>query len=284
MFKTYYEMTKPGIIYGNAITAIAGFLLASNGNIDYLKLIMVVIGISLVIGAACVFNNYLDKDIDSLMERTKKRAMVEGRVPGKNALIFGFVLAAIGFILIGIFANYLVFIIGYIAIFDYVVLYGIAKRKSVYGTLVGSIAGAVPIVAGYCAVTGQFNTTALILFLILATWQMPHFYSIAMYRYKDYKAAKLPVLPVKSGMKVTKFQILLYIVAFILATMALRIHGYTGNVYLIVMLVLGLGWLYMGVKGLNTLKDGVWARKMFFYSLIVLLSFSILISINNFIT
>jgi protoheme IX farnesyltransferase len=172
-------------------------------------------------------------------------------------------------------------VIGLVAYVDYIVLYGITKRSTVYGTLVGSVSGAAPIVAGYCAVTGRIDSGAIILFLILAIWQMPHFYAIAMYRIKDYKAAKLPVLPVKSGTRITKIHILIYIVAFIIATSLLRFYGYTGNIYLVVILIAGIVWLAKGISGFKTIKDQIWAHKMFHYSLVVLLIFSLLISVNN---
>ncbi len=238
---------------------------------------------SCVIGSGCVFNNYIDRDIDRVMSRTEKRALVMGHIPTINAMVFGSILGIFGFAILGIFTSDLVVIIGLIGYIDYLVLYGISKRKSVHGTLVGSISGATPIVAGYCAVTGNLDSGAVILFFILAIWQMPHFYAIAMYRIKDYTAAKLPVLPVKVGMKITKIQILLYIVSFIIATILLRTNGYTGNIYLVVILVVGLAWLLKGLYGLKTVKNELWARQMFSSSLIVLLVFCFLISVNNFI-
>ncbi len=182
MLKKYYYLTKPGIIYGNALTVVAGFLLASKGNVNLLTLVTTVIGVSLVIGSGCVFNNYIDRDIDRVMSRTEKRALVLGHIPTINAMVFGAVLGVVGFALLGIFSSNLVVLIGLIGYIDYIVLYGISKRKSVHGTLIGSVSGATPIVAGYCAVTGRIDSAAIILFFVLATWQMPLFYAIAMYR------------------------------------------------------------------------------------------------------
>jgi len=281
LFKQYYSMAKPGIIYGNIITAAAGFLLASKGHIDFSHLIEVLIGISLVIGSACVFNNYIDRDIDEVMARTKNRSLVKGTVRKRNAILFAITMGLIGFLVLYLFTNSLVIWIGLIAFIDYVAIYGYFKRRSVHGTLVGSISGAAPIVAGYCAVSGRIDAASIILFLIMAVWQMPHFYAIAMFRFDDYKAAKLPVLPVKSGMKNTKFQILLYIGAFVIATTMLRIYGYTGDFYLLTVLLVGFYWFFMAVKGKRARDDTVWARKMFFFSLIVVMVFSVLISMNH---
>jgi protoheme IX farnesyltransferase len=277
--KDYYQLTKPGIIYGNIITAAGGFLLASRFHIHAVLFLATLIGTSLIIGSACVFNNYIDRNIDKAMARTKKRALALGSISGRNALIYATVLGVLGVVSLALYVNWLTVLIGLIAFFVYVVLYGISKRRSVHGTVVGSIAGAAPVVAGYCAVSDHFNGAALILFLILVTWQMPHFYAIAMYRIKDYAAAKIPVLPIKSGMRATKIQMLVYIVAFILANISLSLFGTTKVIYLIVMTILGLAWLWLGIQGFKS-DDTKWARKMFFFSLIIILTLSVMLSVG----
>lgn len=281
MFKTYYRLTKPGIIYGNILTAAAGFMLASKGHIDFVRLLSTLGGMSLVIASACVFNNYIDRGIDQKMARTKRRALVAGKIRGRDALIFASIIGVVGFMILALHVNWLVFAIGMVAFVDYVVLYGWAKRHTVHGTLVGAISGSAPVVAGYCAVTDRLDTGALILFLILACWQMPHFYAIAMYRFDDYKAAGLPVLPVKKGLQAAKIQIIAYVVAFILACAALTVFGYAGYSYLVVITLLNLGWLYLGLQGFKTPDDKRWARKMFFYSLLIILGLSIMLSVGS---
>ncbi len=179
------------------------------------------------------------------------------------------------------YTNWLTFVIGFIAFVDYVVLYGLAKRRSVHGTIVGSIAGAAPVVAGYTALTGRLDAAAVILFLILVFWQMPHFYAIAIYRLKDYKSAHLPVLPAVGGIHATKVQMVVYMVAFIVATLALSAYGYTGYVYTIGMTIIGLIWLGKGIAGFRAANDTTWARRVFVFSLVVLLSFSILVSFGT---
>jgi heme o synthase len=278
ILKTYYKLTKPGIIYGNLMTAAGGFFLASRGHIDFLLLAAALAGIGLVIASGCVFNNYMDQGIDKKMARTKSRALVQGQVSGRQALIYAVVLGIAGFTILAVLTNLLTVTLGVIALADYVILYGISKRRSVWGTVVGSISGALPLVGGYTAVSGQFDQGALILFLIMVCWQMPHFYAIAMYRLKDYTAANIPVLPAKKGAKTTKVSALLYLTAFIMATLTLSIAGYTGYIYTIVMVVLGLRWLRKGLRNFTTLDDGKWGRMMFFESLNVLTVFSILIA------
>lgn len=280
-FKDYYSLTKPGVLYGNAITAAAGFLLASRGHVNIWLFIALCIGTTLVIASACVLNNFLDQDIDAKMARTKTRAIVAGKVPGSHAVILSVILGIVGITILAMFTNWLVVAIGVIGFIDYVVLYGmLSKRLSYHGTLVGSISGAAPILAGYCAVSGSFDLGAVLVFAVLFLWQMPEFYSIAIYRQKEYKAAGVPVISVVKGIRVTRMQIFFYTLAFVIATVSLSIFGYTHVIYLIIMLLLGLYWLWLAIKGLKTNDSDAWARKMFHFSLVMLLVFCGLISID----
>jgi len=278
--QAYYRLTKPGIIYGNAFTTVGAFLLASQGHIDIGLLLATVAGVSLIIGSGCVYNNYIDRGIDKKMARTKGRALVQGTISGRNALIFAVILTALGLGVLETFVNMLTVWLGILGLFFYVVLYGISKRKSVYGTIVGSVSGALPPVAGYCAVTGQLDSGALILFLILTFWQMPHFYAIAMYRHDDYAKAGLPVLPVSQGMHAAKIHILAYSFGFLAAASALTVFGYTGYTYAVVMGALGITWIWKGIAGFKSVDNPRWGRKMFLFSLIVLTSFSVMISLD----
>ncbi|HSW66786.1 MAG TPA: heme o synthase [Bacillota bacterium] len=282
MFKTYYQLTKPGIIYGNDITVAAGFLLASRGHVDWVLFVATLVGISLVIASACVFNNFLDRGIDERMQRTSKRALVTGEVSPQSALVYASVLGVLGFWVLAFFTNILVIIIGFIGIIDYIVLYGITKRRSTFGTLVGSISGATPIAAGYVAASGRFDSSALILFLIMAVWQMPHFYAIAMYRLKDYSNAGIPVLPAVKGMHSAKVQIVFYTGLFVLACQALSVLGHAGNVYRGLTLAISAWWLWLGLMGFKKdTDDKRWARKMFFVSLAVMLVLSVAVAVGS---
>ncbi|MDO8335970.1 MAG: heme o synthase [Candidatus Saccharibacteria bacterium] len=279
--KTYYSLIKPGVTYGNLLTVIAGFLLASHDHINLVLFLAVTLGMGLVIGSACAFNNYFDQDIDRIMSRTKKRAIVAGSVSGRNALIFASIIGVIGFALLAIFANLLTVIVALIGFVDYIVFYGIlSKRLSIHGTLVGSISGAMPILAGYVAVTNSVDMGAILLFLILFFWQMPEFYSISIYRRKEYAAAKIPVMSVVKGVQSTKVQILIYMLAFTVVTLGLGLFGYTGYIYLLVMTLLCLRWVWIALQGFTTKDDNKWAKSVFKFSLIVLVVFSILISID----
>ncbi|KKU81409.1 MAG: Protoheme IX farnesyltransferase [Parcubacteria group bacterium GW2011_GWA1_47_8] len=279
--KDYYQLTKPGIIYGNAIAVVAGFFLASKGDISWWLLLATLAGISLIMASGCVFNNYIDRDIDRLMERTKNRALARGAASLRGAVIYGTFLGLTGVLVLIAYTNFLTILVALAGLFVYVVAYSLwFKRHSVHGTLVGSISGAVPPVVGYVAVTGSLDLGVIILFLILALWQMPHSYAIALYRLDDYIAAGIPVLPVKKGARVTKIHMLVYIVLFTFATLALTAFGYMGYVYAVVLSVLGAVWLGLCAKGIKTLDDKLWARNMFIFSIVVLVVFCIMVAVD----
>lgn len=279
--KQYYELTKPRVTYGNVLTVVAGFLFASNGAIDWWLFFWTTLGMTLVIASACALNNYLDRDIDAKMERTKSRPSVKGSISSRNMVIFASVLGLLGLAMLALYTNMLVVIVAIIGYIDYVVFYGmLSKRMSVHGTLVGSISGAAPILAGYVAVSGAFDIGAALVFLIIFLWQMPEFYSIAVYRRDEYKAASVPVSSVTRGIKKTKVQIFFYTLAFVITTLLLTLFGYTGITYTLIMGGLGLYWLSLGFKGLTAKNSDAWARKMFRYALIILLVFSFLISVE----
>lgn len=282
MLKTYYRLTKPGIIYGNLLSLAAGFFLAANGRIDLALLAAVLAGTALIIGAGCVCNNYIDRGIDAKMARTKGRSLVIGAIRPSHALIYGCVLGVLGFGILAVFTNYLVLLTGLVGFVFYVVIYGIVKRRSTLGTVVGAIPGATPPVAGYLAVSGGLDTGALLVFLVMAIWQLPHFYAIAIFRLNDYKAAAVPVLPVKKGKRRTKLYILLYIAAYLMVVPLLSVFGYTGWPFAVLMTLLGLLWLKKGLAGLHAKDDDAWARGMFGFSLLVLLAFSAGLVVDSF--
>ena len=275
-------LTKPGIIKSNVMVGAAAFLFASQGNIDIWKLLAVVIGTSCIIASGCVVNNYTDREIDKKMNRTKKRALVTGQISTQHALLFAAVLGAIGVGALGFFVNILTLTVGIVGFFAYTVLYGIAKRGSVHGTLVGTISGATPPLAGYTAVTNTIDHTAILLFATLVIWQMPHFFAIALFRLQDYKNAKIPVLPAVRGIRTTKIQMTLYVLAFTLVAPLLSVLGDASYIYGIVMLLVGAWWLYTTAKGFRSDNYERWARKVFGMSLIALVMFSLMLSIDSF--
>jgi len=279
--RAYYQLTKPGVLYGNVLTGAAGFLLAAAGHVDWLLFAAAIGGMTLVIAAACVINNYLDRDIDSVMERTKKRPSVTGVITGSHMVTYGVALLVLGVGVLYLWTNLLVVIIGIAGFVTYVWLYGaLSKRRSIHGTLVGSISGAMPIAGGYAAASGRVDMGLIIAFLILFFWQFPEFYSIAIYRRKEYAAADVPVMPVVKGVRSTIIQIYIYTVLYVLSTLLLTIFGYTGIVYLVVMAVAGGYWVWLAGKGLTAKEPEAWARRMFRIAMYTILLLCIMLAIG----
>lgn len=274
--KDYYQLTKPGIIRGNLFTALGGFFLASYGTINWQTLLSLTIGIICVIGAGCVFNNILDRKIDSYMERTKNRALVTGRINSPNAFIFGLTLFVISFISF-LFTTTLALAVALIGIFSYVVVYGYFKRKNIYGTLVGSISGATPPVVGYVAVTNSFDLAALLLFLILVAWQMPHFYAIGIFRKSEYEKARIPLFTIKKPFVTVRKHTIFYMFLFTLFVSFLTLLGFTGYYFLFAILLTCWFWL---TAVFADEEKSIWSKKIFGLSLVVLLVFSVLISVD----
>ncbi|MDN6548848.1 MAG: heme o synthase [Enterobacterales bacterium] len=282
MMKQYLQVTKPGIIFGNLISVIGGFFLASKGSLDVPLFIATMVGVSLVVASGCVFNNYIDRDIDKIMERTKNRVLVKGLIAPKVTLTYATLLGLAGVALLYVAANPLAALLAVIGFIVYVGVYSLyMKRHSVYGTLIGSLSGAAPPVIGYCAVSNEFDAGALILLAIFSLWQMPHSYAIAIFRFKDYQAANIPVLPVVKGISVAKNHITLYIVAFMVATLMLSLGGYAGYKYLVVAAAVSVWWLGMALSGYKkAVDDRVWARKLFVFSIGTITCLSVMMSVD----
>ena len=276
----YYLLTKPGIILGNLITVAAGFLLASKGNVDLWLFFATLIGLAFIIASACVFNNYINRQVDKKMERTKNRVLVIGLISGRNAIVFGIYLGIIGNLILLLYTNLLTVMVAGIGFFVYVILYSFWKCRTIYGTAIGSIAGATPPVVGYCAVSNHFDLGVLILFMIMILWQMPHFFAIALYHLDDYVTAEIPVLPVKKGILRTKIHMMVYILGFVLIARMLTFFNYTGYVYLIVTTGIGLTWLGFCLKGFKSNNDQLWGQQMFRLSLVMIIATCFVISFD----
>jgi heme o synthase len=280
MLRTYLSLTKPGIILGNLLTTAAGYFIGSFGNPAISELLVTLLASALVMASGCVLNNYIDRDIDAKMERTKNRALASGVVRPHLTLVFAFMLGASGLAIFAIWTNMTATLSVIFGLFSYAVLYSMWwKRRSVFGTEIGSIAGAMPPVIGYTAATNTLDVGALLLFLILVTWQMPHFYAIGLRRLDDYRAAGVPILPVVSGPHATKVRILIWIAAFTLVAPLLWVYEYAGGAYLLISLVLGMAWFGIGLFGLRFENDTRFATRMFYVSILVLflLSFTMML-------
>ena len=278
----YYSLTKPGVLYGNVLTTVAGYFLAAAAfGFSWRAFVGVTVGSTLVIAAACVLNNVLDRDIDTLMQRTSTRATVTGAIGKTSATIFSTVLGVLGTLLLIATTNWWVVATGIAGFVVYVWFYGaLSKRMSVHGTLVGSISGAAPILGGYLAASGRFDMAAVAVFLMVFFWQEPEFYSIAIYRREEYARAGVPIISVVRGVRRTVWEILVYTVLFFASSMLLPIFGYVGLTYTVVMGLLGIAWIVLGVAGMRAKDVEAWSHKMFRASMVMILALCVMVSVG----
>ena len=279
MLKKYLFLTKPGILFGNFITTLGGYFLAAQGSVDFLLLLLTLLGTTLVVASGCVINNVIDQDIDQKMQRTQNRALVQKTISVPIALSYACVLGIIGFGILWFEVNAYAFLFAVIGFVVYVIFYSLwTKRTTIHQTIIGSISGASPPVIGYTAVTGQFDLAALLIFSGYALWQMPHSWAIAVYRFDDYKNANIPILPVARSIQRTKIESLIYVVLFTICMNALFVYGYTHWIYLIILNALCIYWFYIGLLGFKAENDQLWAKRFFLFSVILItivsLSFS----------
>lgn len=282
--RNYLRLTKPGVMLGNVLTAIAGYFLASGDyGFSWVEFISMVVGMSLVVGGACALNNYYDRDIDAKMMRTKTRPSVSGGLSPLGMQLFAWALFALGSAVLAFMTNYLTAIVGVFGFVTYVWLYGVwTKRTTVHGTAVGAVSGAFPILGGYVATANTIDIGAVIAFLIIFFWQFPEFYSISIYRLKEYKAAGVPLMSIVRGVKATTEYIFVYTIFYVLSTLALTAWGYTGWIYFGIMLLAGGYWIWLAAKGLTAEKPEVWARQMFRFSITTILLLCVMLSIGAF--
>ncbi|WP_116964596.1 heme o synthase [Fastidiosibacter lacustris] len=276
----FIKLVKPGIIFGNIVTLCGGFFVAVQGNFSWSVFLSALFGMAFIIASGCVLNNYIDRDIDQLMKRTQNRPSACGLVSLKFALSYAFILGAIGFAILLVGTNLLTIIIAAIGLFAYVVAYTLwFKRNSIFGTVIGAISGSIPPVIGYTAMTNHFDLVAVVLFVILFCWQIPHFFAIAIYRKDDYAAANIPVLPLKRSMLYTKVNILLFVLLYVLATFMLMIVATVHLLYCAVAIILGATWIMLSIQGFKMENHEQWARKMFLFSIISITLLSIFMAI-----
>jgi len=267
-WKDFYQLAKPGIIFSNSITAFGGFWVASGWNINWMQLVITMLGTALVMASGCVLNNYLDRDRDIKMARTKNRVLAIGKISPQVVLWYGIILGVVGVSGLGLLVNPLTALLGMIGLFVYVWIYTAwFKRTSVWSTFVGSFSGAMPPVIGYCAVIPQIDAGALILFAIMFLWQPPHFWALGIRRMEEYRAAGFPLLPVVKGTYVTKISMMRYIVLLVPVSMLLYLAGYVNIIFFVASVVMGLYWVYLAIKGFKAEDEQLWAKKIFIYSI-----------------
>lgn len=282
MLKDYLRVAKPWIVFANILSASGGFFLAAQGRIDLGLLLAVLTGISAVVASGCVCNNYIDRDIDTLMARTCTRPLARQSISTAGSLLYALILGGFGLAILGLGTNTLTLVIVLAGFVVYVGIYSLVmKRTSAYSTVVGSLAGAAPPLAAYCAVTNRLDLGGLIVLAIFSLWQIPHSYAITIYRFKDYAAASLPVMPVRHGVATTKKDMVVHIIAFTLAAQLLTVCGLTGHAYSGVVALLSLYWLSVAWSGPKSLSELLWAKKLYIISILTIIALSVMMSVDH---
>jgi protoheme IX farnesyltransferase len=267
----YYKLTKPKVVYLIVFTAMVGMLLAVDGAVPLDIFVFGLLGIGFAAASGAAINHVVDERIDQLMERTKDRPIASGDIGQGKALVFALSLGAIGIAMLLVFINVLTAILTFFSLVGYALIYTMyLKRATPQNIVLGGAAGAAPPLLGWTAVTGQVETEALLLFLIIFIWTPPHFWALAIRRREEYAKADIPMLPVTHGVYFTKIQILLYTILLFIVTLVPFLIQMSGLIYLAGAVSLGIGFLYYAVKLYRDDEPNVIAMKTFGYSIFYL--------------
>ena len=267
-WKDFLSLIKIGIVNSNLITTFTGIWLAlyfsGKGFLENIDIVVfTLLGTAAIIAGSCAINNFYDRDIDHVMERTRLRPTVTGRISSFQVLLLGTGFISIGTILL-LMVSVSAAVIGLLGVFSYIVLYTMwTKRQYTINTVVGSIAGAVPPLIGWAAVD-DLNIIAWILFLIMFIWQPPHFLALAMKRSEEYRKAGIPMLPVVHGFEVTKRQIIVWVACLLPLPFYLFSLGIG---FIVLATVLNIIWLILSLIGLNMKNDLKCTKWLFIYSI-----------------
>ena len=228
------------------------------------------VGSALAVASANAFNMIWEREGDRLMRRTRNRPLAAGRLSVRTACYFAALLGVVSMVVLGFGTNLLTAGLALFALLSYTLIYTPLKRVTPLALVIGAVPGAVPPLLGWTAGTGSLDLPGAVLFGILLVWQMPHFLAISLFRKRDYADAGIRCVPIVRGETVAKVQAIAWAVVLVPVSMALTPIGITGNLYLAVATVLGLGflaWTLIGLRAESTVK---WARQVFVLSLVYL--------------
>lgn len=268
----YFGIAKPGIVGLTLVAALTGIYFGSLGiQPDWQLILLTLLTLGLATAGSCMMNNAYDRDIDALMKRTSTRAVAAGKIPSKDAMITGLLLAIASLLWMSQAVNPLAALITSVGVIGYVGVYTmLAKRRTPWANQLGGIAGAVPPMVGYAAVTGELGAAAWILFLIMVVWQQPHALSLALKYRKDYARAGVPVIPVAKGVAATKKRIAIYCVALIPVSLLPYAFGMAGDFYLAAAILFSMAFFVMSIRFLRSEKDC--DMRLFAFSIVYLIA------------
>ncbi|MCK0106688.1 heme o synthase [Marinobacter sp. S0848L] len=282
-WRDYLELTKPRVVALMILTSLIGMLLAAPGIPGWSVLLFGNLGIALLAGAAAVVNHVVDQKIDTVMARTRKRPVATGRIAPFDAILFAVVLAAVGMIVLMWQVNELTAWLTLASLVGYAGIYTLfLKRATPQNITIGGLAGAMPPLLGWTAVTGQVEGHALLLVLIIFAWTPPHFWALAIHRKEEYSKAGIPMLPVTHGNKYTELHIVLYTVMLLVVSLLPFVTGMSGGIYLVGALVLGLRFLQYAIRLLKG-DDRRVAMDTFKYSIVYLMALFVVLLVDHFV-
>lgn len=283
-WRGYLELTKPGVQALLFVSCASGMLIGSNFNPPVTVFFFGLIGISFLAASSAVVNHFFDKQIDAKMNRTSKRPLVLGHISDRQAIIFSVLLYASGSIMLLNFTNLLTWLLTTLTFIFYGFIYTkYLKYMTSQNIVIGGLAGAMPPLLGWSAITNTIEPNALLLVLIIMVWTPPHFWALAVYRVEDYSEAEVPMLPVQKGVVFTKQHILLYTFLLIACTMLPYAVQMFGEIYLISALVLGLIFLIFSFRLYKDETNAI-AMPTFAYSIIYLAALFAAMLIDHFLS
>ena len=241
--RDYFALTKPKVVALILLTAVVGMLLTPTVP-NLLQVFTATLGIGMMAGGAAAINHVLDRRIDIKMARTHHRPVAQGRVQSGSALAFAFVLSGVGLSILLLWVNALTAWLTLASLLGYAVVYTVwLKRATPQNIVIGGLAGAMPPLLGWTAVTGEFHGYALLLVMIIFAWTPPHFWALAIHRRDDYAKAGVPMLPVTHGIEFTKTCVLLYTLLLTLVCLLPWVVGMSGLLYLVGVSLLNLRFI-----------------------------------------
>ncbi len=266
----FLALTRPRVVLMVMITTLVGFYLASVGTPDYVRLTQTLVGLGFAAGGTLALNQYLERDVDARMQRTRRRPLPDGRLHPAGALIFGVAITGAGLLHLALFVNGLSAFVTAISVGSYLFLYTPLKRKTSLCSIVGAVPGALPPVIGWAAARGELGVEAWVLFAILFLWQIPHSLAIARLYRDDYARAGIRLLPViEPDGGSTGRQIVSNCLALLAVGSLPTLIGLAGSVYFVGAFILGVGFLGCGI-GLAISRSETAARRLLLASLVYL--------------
>ena len=267
ILREFIILTKPRVNLLIMFTAIVGMLLAHQNTLNYELILFASLGIGLAASAAAIINHVVDQKIDSIMDRTKSRPLVNGSIKPLHAIYFALFLSVTSITMLYIFVNMLTALLTLLSIIIYSVIYSVyLKNLTSQNIVIGGISGAMPPLLGWTSITNQIEPFPLVLFLIIFLWTPPHFWALAVYKYEDYKKADIPMLPVTHGRDFARLHIFLYSILLFCITLFPYILGLSGFIYLAGVVLIGLKFVLDSYR-LMVSKSSSEAIALFKYSI-----------------